>query len=104
MKFTKSQFNAMTNDIVRLAREFTDKGFDSPVSFAKESLTLFIHDSEGCACLITLSNDRYVWRKEFEELENAANRADVTLDRRYVSMMGDAVHKLSSTWKDYVEF
>lgn len=104
MKFTKSQFNAMTNEIVRLAREFTDKGFDSSVSFAKESLTLFIHDGECCACLLTLRNDRYVWCKEFKELENVAKRADITLDRRYVSMIGDAVHKRSNICENYVEF
>lgn len=103
-KFTKSQFSAMTNEIVRLAREFNDHGFDSSVTFYKDSITLYVHDEIKCICLITLRKDRYVSVKEYKELEYVALKANISLNGRYVTMMRDAISNENDNDECYVDF
>lgn len=96
-KFTKSQFSAVSNELVKLAKEFTSKGFDSSVSFAKTSVTIFIHDANGCACMLTIFEKRFVNTREFEELVDVAKRADVALNGRYTKLMVEEYEKKKYT-------
>ena len=102
-KFTNAQFSAMTNEFVRLAKKFSNKGFDSSVTFMKDNFTLYIHDEVRCVCILTLRRDRYVSRNEIKELEDVALRADISLDGRYVTIMRDAI-KDNTTDNIYIEF
>lgn len=102
-KFTKSQFSAVSNELVKLAKEFTSNGFDSSVSFAKKSVTIFIHDANGCACMLTIFEERFVSTREFGELVDAAKRADVTLNGRYTKLMAEEYEKKKHT-DDFFEF
>lgn len=103
-KFTKLQFSAITNEIVRLAREFTEHGFDSSVTFYKDSITLFVHDEVKCICIITLRKDRYVSVQEYKELEDVALRANISLKGQYVTRMRDAISSENDNGKSYVVF
>lgn len=96
-KFTKSQFSAVSNELVKLAKEFTSKGFDSSVSFAKTSVTIFIHDANGCACILTIYEKRVVNTREFEDLVDVAKRADVALNGRYTKLMVEEYEKKKYT-------
>lgn len=101
--FTKSQFSAMTSEIVRLAREFNDHGFDSSVTFYKDSITLYVHYEVKCICSITLHKDRYVCVKEYKELEDAALKANIPLNGRYVTMMRDAIANDSDNGSYFID-
>lgn len=101
--FTKSQFSAVSNELVKLAKEFASKGFDSSVSFAKKSVTIFIHDANGCACMLTIFEERFVNTREFEELVDAAKMADVALNGRYTKLMVEEYEKNKYT-DDFFEF
>lgn len=103
-KFTKSQFSAVSNELVKLAKEFASKGFDSSVSFAKKSVTIFIHDANGCACMLTIFEERFVSTREFEELVDAAKRADVTLNGKYTKMMVGEYETNKHTGLYYINF
>lgn len=86
-KFTKSQFSAVGNELVKLAKEFANKGFDSSVSFAKTNVTIFIHDENECTCMLTIFEERFVNMRNFKELVDIAERANVTLNGRYTKLM-----------------
>lgn len=103
--FTKSQFSAVTNEMVKLAKEFTNKGFNSSVSFSKTSTTIFIHDDNCCSCLLTIYNKRYFIVREFRELVDVAKRADVTLNGRYTKMMLEEYNNIKYVDEnDYIAF
>lgn len=103
-KFTKSQFSAVSNELVKLAKEFTSKGFDSSVSFAKTSVTIFIHDAKGCACMLTIFEKRFVGTREFKELVDVAKRADVALNGRYTKLMVEEYENKKYTSDCHFEF
>ena len=102
-KFTKSQFSAVRNELVKLAKEFTSNGFNSSLSFSKTSVTIFIYDSNGLACMLTIFEERFVITREFEKLIDAAKRADVALNGRYTKLMFEEYEKKKNT-DDYFEF
>lgn len=60
-KFTKSQFSAVSNELVKLAKEFTSKGFDSSVSLPRKVLqSLYTMPTDAFVCLLSLKRDLYV--------------------------------------------
>lgn len=94
-KFTKSQFSAVSNELVKLAKEFTSKGFDSSVSFTKKSITIFVHDANGCVCMFTIFEKRFV---------DVAKRADVTLNGKYTKLMVEEYENKKNTSNYHFEF
>lgn len=103
-KFTKSQFSAVSNELVKLAKEFTSKGFDSSVSFTKKSITIFVHDANGCVCMFTIFEKRFVCINEFKEFVDVAKRADVTLNGKYTKLMVEEYENKKNTSNYHFEF
>lgn len=103
-KFTKSQFSAVSNELVKLAKEFVSKGFDSSISFTKTNVTIFIHDNNVCACMLTIFEDRFVNKREVKELLDIAKRADVALNGKYTKLMLEGYENKKYTDDFHFEF
>ena len=103
-KFTKSQFSAISNELVKLAKEFTSKGYDCSISFAKASITIFVHDVNVCVCALTIFEERFVCMNDFKDFVEVAKRANVTLNGKYTKLMVEEYENNKYTSNDYINF
>lgn len=103
-KFTKSQFSAVRNEFVKLAKEFTSKGYDCSISFAKASITIFVHDVNVCVCALTIFEERFVCMNDFKDFVEVAKRANVTLNGKYTKMMVGEYETNKHTGLYYINF
>lgn len=97
-KFTKSQFEAVKNEIFRLAKEFTKKGYASLVTMADEDhITLYVNREE-CVCDLDVRIKRFANTNNVEGLIKLVKANNIPLGK-YVQTIIDAYH--NDHRKDY---
>ena len=90
-KFTKSQFEAVKNEIFRLAKEFTKKGYTSLVTMVDEDhITLYVN-REKCLCDLDVRIKRYANADSVEELIKLVKTNNIQLGK-YVQTIIDAYY------------
>ena len=90
-KFTKSQFEAVKNEIFRLAKEFTKKGYTSLVTMVDEDhITLYVN-REKCLCDLDVRIKRYANADSVGELIKLVKANNISLGK-YVQTIIDAYH------------
>lgn len=92
-KFTNREFKALTNEVMRVAREITDVSiYNCSVSLDKEYISLTIHrdDDRSVVSMLYFQRDRYCEVNGFKKLFYLENVLTKVTFGKYLSMISQA--------------
>ena len=94
-KLTKAQFKALTNEVIKVCREYTNGTTEtSSISFDKDYFSVWLHKDSKCICSVYFRQECWNDVKEFGIFYNATKHIPYG---KYLTKIVDAYNEVDKT-------